>query len=32
LGCSGQLPGDQGVDLTRFDRTFFLKLDYAPGI
>jgi hypothetical protein len=32
LGYSGQLLGNQDVDLTRSDRTFFLKLGYALGI
>ncbi len=32
LGYSGQLLGDQDIDLTRSDRTFFLKLGYALGI
>jgi hypothetical protein len=29
---SGQLQGNQDIDLTRFDRTFFLKLSYILGI
>ena len=32
LGYSGQLLGNQDVDLIRSDRTFFLKLGYALGI
>jgi len=32
LGYSGQLLGNQDVDLTRSDRTFFLKVGYALGI
>jgi hypothetical protein len=32
LGYSGQLLGNQDIDLTRSDRTFFLKLGYALGI
>jgi len=32
LGCSGQLLGNQDIDLTRSDRTFFLKIGYALGI
>lgn len=29
---SGQLLGNQDIDLTRSDRTFFLKLGYALGL
>jgi hypothetical protein len=32
LGYSGQLLGSQDIDLTRSDRTFFLKVGYALGI
>jgi hypothetical protein len=32
LGYSDQLLGNQNIDLTRSDRTFFLKLGYALGI
>ena len=32
LGYSGQLLGSQDIDMTRSDRTFFLKLGYALGI
>ncbi len=32
LGYSGQLLGNQDIDLTRSDRTFFLKIGYALGI
>jgi hypothetical protein len=32
LGYSGQLLGNQDIDLTRSDRTFFLKLGYALGL